>query len=216
MSVNLLTCDIATCMESEIVNIGSDNGLLPVQYQAITWTSAGLLSIGPLPKLKGTNFICFFMEEYAFQNVICKTIITFKPKSVKKNLYCLSCLIICFSFEPVHCWWISFCNRCGWLHVNSSWPETIPVMSHLACKENRLTMHICITREIRTVFSDAYMQHQSKINSFIASQSICRWLSARLQYLHCLAMVILQSCTKPSMCSCYFKINTFYYSEFWS
>ena len=32
--------------------IGSDNGLLPGWYQAIIWTNAGILLIGPL----GTNF----------------------------------------------------------------------------------------------------------------------------------------------------------------
>ena len=30
------------------VSIGSDNGLSPVLHQAITWTNADLLSIGPL------------------------------------------------------------------------------------------------------------------------------------------------------------------------
>ena len=34
------------------VNIGSDNGLLPTQCQAITWTNAGLLSI----RFLGTYF----------------------------------------------------------------------------------------------------------------------------------------------------------------
>ena len=34
------------------VSIGSDNGLSPIRRQAFVWTSAGLLSIGPL----GTNF----------------------------------------------------------------------------------------------------------------------------------------------------------------
>ena len=34
------------------VSIGSDNGLFPVPRQAIAWTNADLLSVGPL----GTNF----------------------------------------------------------------------------------------------------------------------------------------------------------------
>ena len=34
------------------VNIGSDNGLAPDRRQAIIWTNAGILLIGPL----GTNF----------------------------------------------------------------------------------------------------------------------------------------------------------------
>ena len=36
----------------KIIIIVSSNGLLPVQHQAITWTNADLLKIGPL----GTNF----------------------------------------------------------------------------------------------------------------------------------------------------------------
>ena len=31
-----------------LVNIGSGNGVPPVQYQAFTWTSYNLLLIGPL------------------------------------------------------------------------------------------------------------------------------------------------------------------------
>ena len=37
---------------SEIIIIGSDNGLSPSRRQAIIWTNAGILLIGPL----GTNF----------------------------------------------------------------------------------------------------------------------------------------------------------------
>ena len=37
---------------SNLAIIGSDNGLSPGRYQAIIWTNAGILSIGPL----GTNF----------------------------------------------------------------------------------------------------------------------------------------------------------------
>ena len=37
---------------SKLTSIGSDNGLLPGQCQAIIWTNAGLLPIGPLE----TNF----------------------------------------------------------------------------------------------------------------------------------------------------------------
>ena len=42
--------------------IGSDNGLSPGQRQAIIWTNAGILLIGPL----GTNFSEIFMEIYTF------------------------------------------------------------------------------------------------------------------------------------------------------
>ena len=42
--------------------IGSDNGLSPGRRQAITWTSAGILLIGPL----GTNFSEILMEIHTF------------------------------------------------------------------------------------------------------------------------------------------------------
>ena len=42
--------------------IGSDNGLSPDQHQAIIWTNAGLLLIGPL----GTNFSEILMEILTF------------------------------------------------------------------------------------------------------------------------------------------------------
>ena len=53
----------------------SRNGLSPVRRQAITWTNADLLSIGPL----GTNFseiriqnTKLFMNENVFENVVCQ------------------------------------------------------------------------------------------------------------------------------------------------
>ena len=42
--------------------IGSDNGLSPGRHQAIIWTSAGILLIGPL----GTNFSEILIEIYTF------------------------------------------------------------------------------------------------------------------------------------------------------
>ena len=55
--------------------IGSDNGLPPVRRQAIIWTNAGILLIGPL----GTNFSeiligiqTFPFKKIAFENVVCK------------------------------------------------------------------------------------------------------------------------------------------------
>ena len=44
------------------VNIGSDNGLSPVRYQAIAWTNAGLLSIRAL----GTIFNEILIEILKF------------------------------------------------------------------------------------------------------------------------------------------------------
>ena len=45
--------------------IGSDNGLSPGRRQAIIWTIAGILLIGPL----GTHI---FSQENAFENVVCE------------------------------------------------------------------------------------------------------------------------------------------------
>ena len=49
--------------------IGSDNGLSPGRRQAIIWTNAGILLIGPL----GTNFSEISIEkENVFESVICE------------------------------------------------------------------------------------------------------------------------------------------------
>ena len=57
---------------SKLTIIGSDNGLSPDRRQAIIWTNAGILLIGPL----GTNFSEILIEiheisfqENAFENV---------------------------------------------------------------------------------------------------------------------------------------------------
>ena len=53
------------------VSIGSDKGLSLIRCQAITWTNAHLLSIGPLR----TNFSeiwKLFIQENAFENIVCE------------------------------------------------------------------------------------------------------------------------------------------------
>ena len=47
---------------SKLSTTGSDNGLSPGRHQAIIWTNAGILLIGPL----GTNFSEIFIEIYIF------------------------------------------------------------------------------------------------------------------------------------------------------
>ena len=47
---------------SKLTIIGSDNGLSPDRRQAIIWTNAGLLLIGPL----GTNFSEILIEILTF------------------------------------------------------------------------------------------------------------------------------------------------------
>ena len=46
----------------KLISIGSDNGLSPGRRQAITWTNAGILLIGPL----GTNFSGILIEIQTF------------------------------------------------------------------------------------------------------------------------------------------------------
>ena len=47
---------------NKLIIIGSDNGLSPGRRQAIIWTNAGILLIGPL----GTNFNEIFIEIHTF------------------------------------------------------------------------------------------------------------------------------------------------------
>ena len=46
----------------KLTSIGSDNGLAPTRRQAIIWTNAGILLIGPL----GTNFSEILIEIHTF------------------------------------------------------------------------------------------------------------------------------------------------------
>ena len=72
---------------SILTTICSDNVLSPEQHQAIIWTNAGILLIGPL----GTNFseilieiFYIFIQENAFENIVCKMAgILSRPQCVK-------------------------------------------------------------------------------------------------------------------------------------
>ena len=72
---------------SNLTTIGSVNGLSPGRRQAITWTNAGILLIGPL----GTNFSeiligipTFFIQENACESIVCEmTAILSRPQCVK-------------------------------------------------------------------------------------------------------------------------------------
>ena len=66
---------------SKLTIIGSDNGLSPDRRQAIIWTNAGLLLIGPL----GTNFSEILIEilTFSFKKM------RLKVSSAKRRLFCL-------------------------------------------------------------------------------------------------------------------------------
>ena len=75
---------------SKLTIIGPDNGLSPGRHQAIIWTNAGILLIGPL----GTNFSVkfnlnskIFIQENALENVVCEMAsILSRPQCVKINV----------------------------------------------------------------------------------------------------------------------------------
>ena len=55
------------------VSVGYGNGLSPIRRQAITWTNAGLLSIGPLgTNLNEIRHTKLLIYEDAFENVACQ------------------------------------------------------------------------------------------------------------------------------------------------
>ena len=70
--------------------IGSDNGLSPERHQAIIWTNAGILLIGPL----GTNFSeilnkthIFSFKKNAFESVVCEMSAIFsRPQCVNEEV----------------------------------------------------------------------------------------------------------------------------------
>ena len=72
---------------SKLTIIGSDNSLSPDRRQAIIWTNAGILLIGPL----GTNFsetlieiLTFSFKQNAYESVVCETAVICLGLSVLK------------------------------------------------------------------------------------------------------------------------------------
>ena len=97
---------------SKLIAIGSDNGLSPGRRQAIIWTNAGILSIGPLE----TNFSEILIE------II---IVSFKKMRLKvssaiRRPFCLGLnVLMCLETVPwkhdVIAW---FCANCMKRHQN--------------------------------------------------------------------------------------------------
>ena len=61
------TVNILSQLVSVLVTIGTDNGLLPVQHQAITWTNADLQSVRPWRTY--FNKILFETREFSFKEM---------------------------------------------------------------------------------------------------------------------------------------------------
>ena len=102
--------------------IGSDNGLSPCRRQAIIWTNAGILLIGPL----GTNFseILIGIQTFSFKKLHLKT------SSAKWRLFCLSLNELsqnhgCWCPGSLCCQAISShgveCIELDWVHKSFDW-----------------------------------------------------------------------------------------------
>ena len=72
---------------SKLIIIGSDNGLSPGRRQAIIWTNAGILFIWPIGTTISEILIkihVFFIQENAFENIVCEmSAILSRPQCVK-------------------------------------------------------------------------------------------------------------------------------------
>ena len=95
---SLRPSDAYICV-SNLTIIGSDNGLSPGRRQAIIWTNAGMLLIGPL----GTNFNEILPEIHTFSFKK----IPFKMSSVKWRPFRLGLNVLTMVFSVflkcVHC-----------------------------------------------------------------------------------------------------------------
>ena len=83
---------------SKLNIIGSDNGLSPDRRQAIIWTNAGLLLIGPL----GTNFSEIFIEilTFSFKKI------RLKVSSAKRRPFCLGLNVL--NHEVIDAWYMPY------------------------------------------------------------------------------------------------------------
>ena len=78
----------------KLIIIGSDNGLSPDQHQAIIWTNAELLSIGPLPTYFSENLIK--MQQFSLKKM------HVKMSSAKWRLSCPSLNVLILLVQWVH------------------------------------------------------------------------------------------------------------------
>ena len=78
---------------SKLTIIGSDNGLSPCRHQAIIWTNAGILLIGPL----GTNFNEIVIE---IQTVSLRKM-RLKMSSAKRHPFCLGLNVLNWSLSHI-------------------------------------------------------------------------------------------------------------------
>ena len=81
----------------KLTNIGSDNGLSPGRRQAIIWTNAGILLIGPL----GTKFKEIFIEihTFSFNKIHLKTLSEkWRPLCLSLNVLNMESMTISWNY----------------------------------------------------------------------------------------------------------------------
>ena len=125
----------------KLIIIDSDNGLAPVRRQAIIWTNAGILSIGPFNwnklqwKFNRNSYI--FIQENAFENVVWKMAsILSRPQCVKWQLVCKFSivernLLFIFCFYACFIHYLSFAH-----HFPHKWvllSHSFIILSNMYC-----------------------------------------------------------------------------------
>ena len=114
---------------SKLTIIGSDNGLSPDRRQAIIWTNAGILLIGPL----GTNFSEILIEilTFSFKKMRLKVL------SVKRRPFCLDLNVVMdfIATDNIECWtwFIMNCRKCLCMCCKD---KTISRSTRMSCIQN--------------------------------------------------------------------------------
>ena len=121
---------------SDIIFIGSDNGLSPCRRQAIIWTNAGILLIGPL----GTNFSEILIEILTFSfkkmrlNVLsakrrpfCLGLKNSKTQHIANNVY----RFLGYTIYVIQKYWLTSQTIVTFLAQNWTYHESI-ALAHLS------------------------------------------------------------------------------------
>ena len=98
------------CMRCKVTIIGSDNGLLPEQHQAVIWTNVGILLAEPL----GTNFseILIQIHTFSFKTTY------LKMPSGKWRPFCLSLNVVAMQTSDR---WYKFVPVVGYIKYITWW-----------------------------------------------------------------------------------------------
>ena len=137
---------------SELIILGSDNGLSPGWRQAIIWSNAGILSIGTL----GTNFSEILIEilTFSFKNMRLKVSSgKWRPSCLGLNVLNLYAGMACYDMYVIYVWhfvWYSFdfswhhgiCIQHTGARLTKAYDVTIQRYRNLHAKIEDSKMHI--------------------------------------------------------------------------